>query len=117
LSAKLLPTFADRGLSHGQCGESPTAVGRKKNTEALIGASKDVDLDINVEKTQYMLLSRHQNAGQYREVKTTDRPFENVSQFKYLGTTVTNENLIQEEIKSRLNSVQSRKLILFAKYN
>jgi hypothetical protein len=27
-----------------------------------------------------------------------------VSQFKYLGTTATNQNLIQEEIKRRLNS-------------
>jgi hypothetical protein len=26
LSAKLVPTFADRGVSHGQCGGSPTAV-------------------------------------------------------------------------------------------
>jgi hypothetical protein len=36
----------------------------KKNTETLIDASKEVGLDINIEKTKYMLLSRHQNVGQ-----------------------------------------------------
>jgi hypothetical protein len=51
-----------------------------------------------------MLLSLHQNVGQNLDVKITNRSFENVSQFKYLGTTVTNQNLIQEEIKKRLNS-------------
>jgi hypothetical protein len=51
-----------------------------------------------------MLLSRQQNVGQNRDIKITNRSFENVSQFKYLGTTVTNKNLIQEEIKRRLNS-------------
>jgi hypothetical protein len=51
-----------------------------------------------------MLLSRHQNAGQNRDIKTVNRSFENVSQLKYLGTTVTNQNLIQEKMKSRLNS-------------
>jgi hypothetical protein len=51
-----------------------------------------------------MLLSRHQNAGQNRDVKIANRSFENVSQFKYLGTTVTSQNLIEEEIKRRLNS-------------
>jgi hypothetical protein len=76
----------------------------KKNTETLIDASKEVGLEINVEKTKYMLLYRHQNAGQNRDIKIANRSFENVSQFKYLGTTVTNQNLIQEEIKRRLNS-------------
>jgi hypothetical protein len=76
----------------------------KKNTETLIDASKEVGLEINVEKTKYMLLSRQQNVGQNRDIKIANRSFENVSQFKYLGTTVTNQNLIPEEIKRRLNS-------------
>jgi hypothetical protein len=49
-----------------------------------------------------MLLSRHQDAGQNRDIKIANSSFENVSQFKYLGTTVTNQNLIQEEIKRRM---------------
>jgi hypothetical protein len=51
-----------------------------------------------------MLLSHHQNAGQNRDIKMAKRSFENVSQFKYLGMTVTSQNLIQEELKRRLNS-------------
>jgi hypothetical protein len=50
------------------------------------------------------LLSRHQNAGQNHDLKIANRVFENIAQFKYLGTTVTNQNLIQKEIKRRLNS-------------
>jgi hypothetical protein len=76
----------------------------KKNTESLINASREIGLEINVEKTKYMLLSRHQNVGQNRDIIIANRSFENVSQFKYLGTTVTNQDLIQEEIKRRLNS-------------
>jgi hypothetical protein len=75
-----------------------------KHTETLINASKEVGLEVNVEKTKYMLVSRDQNAGQTQEIKIGNRSFENVSQFKYLGRTVTNQNLIQEEIKRRLNS-------------
>jgi hypothetical protein len=76
----------------------------KKNMETLIDASKEVGLEINVEKTKYMLLSRPQNVGQNRDIKIANRSFENVSQFKYLEKTVTNQNLIREEIKRRLNS-------------
>jgi hypothetical protein len=70
----------------------------KKNTEALIGASKDVDLEVSTEKTKYMLLSHHQNAEQNHNIKIGDRSFENVAQFKYLGMTVTHQNLIADEI-------------------
>jgi hypothetical protein len=75
-----------------------------KNTETLLDASKEVGLEVNIEKTKYMLVSHDQNAGQNRDIKIGNRSFENVSQFKYLGTTVTDQNLIQEEIKRRLNS-------------
>jgi hypothetical protein len=40
----------------------------KKNTATLINASKEVSLEVNAEKTKYMLLPRHQNAGQYHDI-------------------------------------------------
>jgi sorting nexin-29 len=61
-----------------------------KNTQTLIDASKEVGLVVNVEKTKYMLVSRDQNAGQNRG-GIGNRSFENMSQFKYLGTTVINQ--------------------------
>jgi hypothetical protein len=59
----------------------------------------EVGPEINVEKIMYMLLSHHQNVGKNWDLKVTNRSFENLSQFKYLGTTATNQNAIQEEIK------------------
>jgi hypothetical protein len=79
----------------------------KKSTEALIDAIKEVGLEINAEETKYMLMSRHQHAGQNHDLKRANRFFENVAQFKYLWTTITSQNLIQEEIKRRLNSGNS----------
>jgi hypothetical protein len=40
---------------------------------SLINASKDVVLEINTEKTKYMLLSRHRNTGKIRDVKIANR--------------------------------------------
>jgi hypothetical protein len=36
-------------------------------------------------------------------MKVADKSTENVEKFKYLGTTVTNQNHLHEKIKSRLN--------------
>jgi hypothetical protein len=63
----------------------------KKNTQTLIDASNKVGLEVNPEKTKYIFLSRHQNAGQDNDIKIANRRFENMAQFKYLGTTVTNQ--------------------------
>jgi hypothetical protein len=69
-----------------------------KNTETLIDAGKEVGLEVNVEKTKYMLVSRDQNAGQTLEIKIGNRSFENVSQFKYLYSLLS----IVRIIKSRM---------------
>ena len=44
------------------------------------------------------------NAGQSHNIKTDNSSFDWEDEFKYLGTTLTNHNSIQEEIKSRLKS-------------
>jgi hypothetical protein len=56
----------------------------EKNTKTLIDASKEVGLEINVEKTKYMLPSRHQ-IGKNWDIKIANISFGNVSQSKYWG--------------------------------
>jgi hypothetical protein len=76
----------------------------KENTEALLEASRDIGLEINAEMTKYMIMSRHPNSGQNQNIRIANESFENVEKFKYLGTTLTNQNDIHDEIKSGLNS-------------
>ena len=49
-------------------------------------------------------MSRDQNAGRIHSVRIDNSTFERVEEFKHLGTTLTNQNSITEEIKSRLSS-------------
>jgi hypothetical protein len=51
-----------------------------------------------------MIISRHPNSGQNQNIRTANESFENVAKFKYLGTKLTNQNDIHDEIKNRLNS-------------
>jgi hypothetical protein len=76
----------------------------KKNTEALLDASKDAGLEVNPEKIKYMLASHSQKTGQKHSIKTANRSFEGVAKFKYLGTTLTDQNCMHGEITRRLNS-------------
>jgi hypothetical protein len=76
----------------------------KKNTESVTDCSKKVGLEINTEKTECMLLSRHQNAGQNRDIK--------MSQFIYLGTAAADQNMI-EFWQCLLPSTHTRQLLFY----
>ena len=72
------------------------------NAEALVVATKDTGLEVNADKTKYMVMSGKQNAGLSHTMKVDNISIERVEEFKYLGTTLTNQNSFQKEIKSRL---------------
>ena len=61
-------------------------------------------LDITLSVAKYMVMSRDQNARRIHSVRIDNSNFDRVEEFKYLGTTLTNQNSIAEEIKSRLKS-------------
>ncbi|KAJ4439792.1 hypothetical protein ANN_07920 [Periplaneta americana] len=82
-------------------GENPQTV--RENTEILLEASKAIGLEVNPEKTKYMIMPRDQNIVRNGNIKIGDLSFEQVEKFKYLGATVTNINDIREEIKRRIN--------------
>jgi hypothetical protein len=73
----------------------------QKNTP-LLDASKEVGLEVNLDKTKYMLMSRNQKTGQKHSIKIANRSFEDVAKFKYLGTTLTDQNCMSAKIMSSL---------------
>ena len=67
----------------------------KKNAETLVAAAKEIGLEVNADKIKYMVVSRDQRAGRNHSVKIDSNSFEGVEEFKYLGTTLTNQNCIK----------------------
>ena len=76
----------------------------QENAEALVAVTREIGLEVSADKTKYMVMSQDQNAGQNHSVRIDNNTFERVEEFKYLGTTLTIQNSIWEEIKSRLRS-------------
>ena len=76
----------------------------KEKAEALVAATREIGLEVSADKTKYMIMSRDQNAEHNHRLRTDNSTFERVEEFKYLGTTLTFQSSIREEIKGRLRS-------------
>ena len=66
--------------------------------------SKETGLEVNADKTKYMVISRDQNAVQCHSMKIDNSSFERVEEFIFWEQLLINQNSIQEEIKRRLKS-------------
>ena len=76
----------------------------KWNTEAVLVTDKKDGLEVSDVKTKYTFMCCEQNALGNHNIKMGNQSFWSVANFKYLGTGLTNNNCIYDEVKVRLNS-------------
>jgi len=72
----------------------------KENAEALVVATKETGLEINADKTKYMVMSRDRNAGRGHSVKTGNSSIERVEEFKYLGRRWKDQNFFRKKLRA-----------------
>jgi len=72
----------------------------KNNTQTFLVGSKVIGLEVNADKTKHVVMFRDQNARRSHNVKIDFNSLERVEEFKYLEITLTNQNSVQEEIKT-----------------
>ena len=69
----------------------------KEKAEALLIATKEIGLEVNADKTKYMVMSQEQTAGLSHTMKVDNSSIERVEEFKYLGTTLTIKILFRKK--------------------
>ena len=76
----------------------------RANMHTLLSNTKKLGLKVNINKTKYMVTDRYSLYNGNGQLMKNEGNFEEVGEFKYLGTIITNRNEMHKEIKHRLNS-------------
>ena len=72
----------------------------KENAETLLVATKEIGVEVNADKTKYIVMSRDRKAGRGHRVKTDNSSIERVEEFKCLGTTLTDQILFRKKLRA-----------------
>jgi len=80
----------------------------RKNTDALVAASKETGLEVHADKTKYIVTTRDQNTGRSCKIKTDNSSFECVEHFSCLGTN----NWISVVVRKKLRADWSQGCLL-----
>ena len=79
----------------------------ERNTDVLVNACMDIGFAVNTGKTKYMEMGRRRGMIANPHIKIGSNSYEKMKTFKYLGSLLTNQNSIHEEIKCRLKAGNS----------
>ncbi|KAL4092460.1 hypothetical protein QTP88_026961 [Uroleucon formosanum] len=75
----------------------------KRLGKKLIKAAEKVGLTVNDDKTEYLTVSRNsRDYGLGQHIELEGHIFKKVSQFKYLGSIITQDNELKTEVSSRI---------------
>jgi len=72
----------------------------KENAEALVVANKETGIEVNADKTKYMVMFRDQNAGRSHRIKTDNSYFERAEEIKYLGRVLTFKIIFGKKLRA-----------------
>jgi hypothetical protein len=64
-----------------------------RKSRGFIVATKEIELEINADKTKYKIMSRDQNAGRNHSMKIDNSSIERVEEFKIFGNNFNKSKL------------------------